>query len=77
MLMQKRCPHTGIINFFATTDPNLAIGAATTSDRSNHVSWRFYLDDATAGWTRDLASAERLLAACLHAYERDVEVAVH
>lgn len=61
MLSKRRCPHTGVINFYSSEDPFLAIASVVKVARANY-HWRFYADPcAGAGTTRDLGSAEALL----------------
>jgi hypothetical protein len=62
MLVQRRCPHTGGIDFYADEDPHLSIGSVYASRTGHGVLWWFHLDDDYAGNTTDLTSAERQLS---------------
>src|SRR5262245_59320491 len=62
MLSKKRCPHTGVVNFFAD-DPHLPVGSAIKVGRRVGYHWRYYQDPcAAAGAARNLKSAEREIA---------------
>jgi hypothetical protein len=59
MLSKRRCPHTGVINFFFTTDPHLAVGSVIKGDQAGY-HWRCYTDPfAAVGTVGDMKSAER------------------
>jgi hypothetical protein len=61
MLSKRRCPYTGVINFYSSEDPFLAIGSVVRVARPCY-HWRFYADPcAGVGATKDLGSAEALL----------------
>lgn len=67
-MLSKRCPFTGIINFYSDVDPHFAIGsiargAMPGEERpSKSFTWRCYTDDGTsAGTAPDLQTAERRL----------------
>ena len=61
MITKRRCPHTGIVNFFSHTDPLLAVGSVTQATRATQYLWRSYLDDRQSGVTADCAVAEARL----------------
>jgi len=61
MISKRPCPHTGILNYFVTADPMLAVGSITVRATSSHVDWRCYLDDAIAGTAPDLPAADDAL----------------
>jgi hypothetical protein len=64
MLSRKRCPHTGVVNFFIDTDPHLPVGSAIKVGRSAVYHWRFYTDPcAAAGAAPNLKTAEHHVAA--------------
>ena len=43
MLSKHRCPHTGIVNYFARTEPFFAVGSISeTERRPGHYYWRVY-----------------------------------
>lgn len=59
MLSKRRCPHTGVLNFFYTTDPHLAVGSVIKAGQSGYL-WRCYTDPCAAtGSVPDMKSAER------------------
>jgi hypothetical protein len=61
MLSKRRCPYTGVINFYSNEDPHLAIGSVVKVARAEY-HWRFYADPCSGvGSTKDLGSAEALL----------------
>jgi hypothetical protein len=65
MLSIKRCPHTGIVNLFDTTDPHIAIGSIARSVGPANYLWRCYAQgDARSGIAVDLKAAEHALIAC-------------
>lgn len=64
-LSSRRCPHTGVVNFYSEADPHFAIGSiarcGTAADASG-FTWRCYAGEAlTAGHAPDLKTAERRL----------------
>ena len=65
-MLSKRCPFTGIINFYSEGDPHLAIGSITSLQARSNASgftWRCYSDGGiTGGIAPDLQTAERRLA---------------
>jgi hypothetical protein len=69
MIVRKRCPHTGVVNFYFDSEPYLPIGSISlcgTSAQKSSYTWRSYGEDIdadalTAGRTRDARSAERNL----------------
>lgn len=67
MLLSKRCPYTGVVNFYDAADPHLAIGSITkcgTSAAGDGYAWRFYgTEKARSGRAPDVWSAERHLRA--------------
>lgn len=71
MLSRKRCPHTGVVNFFVDADPYLPVGSAIRIGRSSGYHWRFYSDPCAAGGAApNLKSAEHHVAAlCREAAE--------
>jgi len=59
MLSKRRCPHTGVVNFFFTSDPYLAVGSVVKGERSGYL-WRCYTDPCeAAGTVRNMRTAER------------------
>jgi hypothetical protein len=67
VLLSKRCPHTGVVNFFETAEPHIAIGSITRRAAPHDqtaFAWRVYCADMIrAGVTQDPQSAERALRA--------------
>jgi len=58
VITKRRCPHTGIVNFFSHSDPLLALGSVTQARSPTQYVWRSYLDDRQSGVTADRAAAE-------------------
>ncbi|HEY7083828.1 MAG TPA: hypothetical protein VH519_03345 [Hyphomicrobiaceae bacterium] len=58
MITKRRCPHTGIVNFFSRSDPLLAVGSVSQATSPTHYVWRSYLDDRQSGVAADSAAAE-------------------
>ena len=61
MITKRRCPHTGVVNFYEKGESLLAIGSVTAGAGPAHYVWRSYSDDQEAGVARDRAAAEVLL----------------
>ena len=58
MLSKRRCPHTGVVNFFFATDPHMAVGSVIKAGPSSYL-WRCYTDPcAAAGTVADMKTAE-------------------
>jgi hypothetical protein len=77
MLSKRRCPYTGVINFYSGQDPHLAIGSVVKVARSRY-HWRFYADPcAGVGIAKDLGSAEARLCELSREAERyDLDAAM-
>jgi hypothetical protein len=59
MLSKRRCPHTGVINFYFAADPYMAVGSVIKAGQSGYL-WRCYTDPcAAAGAVEDMNTAER------------------
>ena len=59
MLSKRRCPHTGVVNFYYSADPHLAVGSVIESTQSGFL-WHCYADPFEAvGSEADMKSAER------------------
>jgi hypothetical protein len=59
MLSKRRCPHTGVVNFFYPADPHLAVGSVVPSAQSGYL-WHCYTHPYEAvGAEADLKAAER------------------
>ena len=54
MITKRRCPHTGVLNFYE----NAELGSVSTGAKPGHYIWRSYLDDPKAGVARKLSIAE-------------------
>jgi hypothetical protein len=62
MLSKRRCPHTGVVNFFFAADPHFAVGSVVKAERSGYL-WRCYTDPCTStGTVADIKTAERRVA---------------
>lgn len=63
MLSKHRCPHTGIVNYFARTEPFFAVGSISeTERRPGHYYWRVYnAAKIISGIAADMKSAEQRL----------------
>jgi hypothetical protein len=72
MLSKRRCPHTGVVNFFFATDPHIAVGSVIKAGQSGYL-WRCYTDPcAAAGTVADMKTAERLVTElCCQAARHD------
>lgn len=70
-LSSRRCPYTGVVNFYAVTEPHFSVGciarcgtsAQSSEGQSNDgFTWRCYAGSAeTSGRAPDLRTAERRL----------------
>jgi len=58
VLSKKRCPHTGVVNFYTDADPLLAVGSVTEAGASARFAWRCYLADESGGVASDISLAE-------------------
>jgi hypothetical protein len=65
MLSSKRCPFTGVVNFYSESDPHISIGSIARCGRAataGGFQWRCYTSDGVSGGLApDLATAERRL----------------
>jgi hypothetical protein len=61
VITTKRCPHTGVVNFFVRADPYMAVGSVSQDANPRQFVWRCYLDGQGAGVADDSASAEAKL----------------
>jgi len=68
MLSKRRCPHTGVVNFYFADDPHLSVGSVVKADRAGYL-WRCYTDPcAGTGAATDIKAAEaRLVELCTEA----------
>lgn len=78
MLSKQHCPHTGIVNFFAKSEPYVSVGSivcAGTAGKTCH--WRLY--DATraiSGIADDMAAAELRLTS-VYRRNREADAQTH
>ena len=65
MIVRKRCPHTGDVNFYFDTEPHLPVGSISlcgTVATPTAYTWRSYSDEeAGSGRVRDARTAENTL----------------
>lgn len=64
MIVRKRCPYTGVVNFYSDSEPHMALGSIAVMSRSqisNGYAWRSYSDDRGGGAALDFDVAERSL----------------
>lgn len=65
MLLVKRCPHTGVVNFYAEDEPFLAVATIArcnaVSDAEGFAWWCHAPDDSRSGFALDQSVAERQL----------------
>lgn len=63
MLSRRRCPFTGVINFYANDDPYMSVGSIAKSAALGGYYWHCYAaDDRVLGVTSNLKAAERAFA---------------
>jgi hypothetical protein len=64
-LSSRRCPHTGVVNFYDRSNPHLAVGSIArcgTSAADHGFAWRCYSGEIeSSGRAPDLQTAERRL----------------
>ena len=66
MLSKRRCPHTGVVNFFFDENPHLAVGSVVKAGGAVYL-WHCYTDPcAGAGRVADSKTAERRVAELCH-----------
>lgn len=59
MLSKRRCPLTGVVNFYFDEDPYMAVGSVVAGEGATFF-WRFYSEPfARGGRAPDLGAAER------------------
>ena len=61
MITKRRCPHTGVVNFYEKGESLLAIGSVIAGAEPAQFVWRSYSDDQKSGVARDIVAAEVLL----------------
>ena len=71
MLSKRRCPHTGVVNYFFTTEPHLAVASVIKGAQAGYL-WRCYADPCEAGGREDdLTTAERRVVELCHRVARN------
>jgi hypothetical protein len=58
VITKRRCPLTGVVNFYEKADPLLAVGSVSADTKPARYIWRFYLDQQEAGIARNISIAE-------------------
>jgi hypothetical protein len=59
VLVRKRCPHTGVINYFSESDPLMSVGSVVEARApQSEYAWRCYIDERACGIVADSALAE-------------------
>lgn len=61
MITKRRCPYTGVVNFYEKAEPLLAVGSVSAGAKPAHYVWRSYMDDQEAGVAGDISVAEAYL----------------
>jgi hypothetical protein len=61
VISKRHCPYTGVVNFFTTADPLIAVGSVSEAGEAHQYAWRCYLDDPVAGTAPDMTIAEAQL----------------
>ena len=66
MLSKRRCPHTGVVNFYFDTDPHMAVGSIVAQSGSR-IYWTCFSEPyARAGVALDQPAAERKVRELCH-----------
>ncbi len=74
MLSRSHCPYTGVVNFFARTEPLLAVGSVIKAGQPALYHWRYYLGpQCVVGIAPDMRTAENYLISSHRAYLRAPE----
>ena len=60
MLRERRCPHTGLINYYADDELLLPVASIMKEPQGRFV-WRFHIGDGEAGAARTHRAAESAL----------------
>jgi hypothetical protein len=74
LLLKKRCPHTGVINYFSESDPLLSVGSVVAEARTRpaEFAWRCYIDERACGIVPDAAIAEAHLRKAIARLDPDL-----
>lgn len=70
MLSKRRCPHTGIVNYFTAANPYVAVGSVSETDVPSRFAWRCYIDAEAGGLSADMSIAEAHLRRAIAARVR-------
>ncbi len=63
MLSQRRCAHTGVVNFFSADEPHFSVGSVIKAERTAGYLWRCYAEPFTfVGTAADMLAAEERIA---------------
>lgn len=79
MIVRKRCPYTGVVNFYSDAEPHMALGSIAAVGRkavSAGYAWRSYSDDRDGGAALDFDVAERSLLKRIAHLDRTPEALV-
>jgi hypothetical protein len=71
MLSKRRCPHTGVVNYFFADEPHFSVGSVIKAERLGYL-WRCYTEPCAAtGSEVDMHAAEqRVTELCREAAAR-------
>ncbi|MDX2201720.1 MAG: hypothetical protein NW223_03150 [Hyphomicrobiaceae bacterium] len=73
MLSKRRCPYTGVVNFYSDEDPHMAVGSVVAGNERGFF-WRYYTEPfARGGLASDIGSAEREVRAAGLMAERQAQ----
>ena len=61
MVTNRTCPHTGVMNFFISANPYVAVGSIRRAAQPERYAWFCYLDNEASGTATNLSSAESSL----------------
>jgi hypothetical protein len=65
VITKRRCPHTGVVNFYEKTEPLLALGSVSAGAEPAQYIWRTYSDDQESGVAPNILAAEALLRSAI------------
>jgi hypothetical protein len=57
MVINRTCPHTGVMNFFISANPYVAVGSIRRTVQPERYAWFCYLGDEASGMATNLSSA--------------------
>jgi hypothetical protein len=61
MVINRTCPHTGVMNFFISANPYVAVGSIRRAAPPECYAWFCHLDDEVSGMATSISSAESSL----------------